>query len=68
MKKENKITYILYIIASVCFFISAIFGFINKSSSAGTNLCLGSCFLCLSLVYYEKYKKEKEKEDKENKK
>lgn len=29
-------------------------------------LCLGSCFLCLSSVHYEKYKKEKE--DKENKK
>lgn len=28
-KKENKIVFILYIIASICFFISAIFYFID---------------------------------------
>ena len=31
MKKENKTTFILYIIALVCFFISTIFVFIDKS-------------------------------------
>lgn len=60
MKKENKITFILYMIASVCFFISAILGFIDKNSMAVTNLCLGGCFLGLSSVYYKKHKKDKE--------
>ncbi len=68
MKKESKITFILYIIASVCFFVSAILGFIDKSSMAVTQFCLGACFLCLSSVHYEKYKKSKEKQDEENKK
>ncbi len=59
MKKGSKITFILYIIVSVCFFVSAILGFMDKSSMAVTHFCLGVCFLCLSSVHYEKYKKVK---------
>lgn len=59
MKKEN-ITFILYIISSICFFISAILGFIDKSNMAIIHLCLGICFLGLSSVHYEKYKSDKE--------
>lgn len=67
MKKENKITFILYLIASICFFVSAILGFIDKNNMAIANLGLGACFLSLSSVYYQKYKKDKEKENIEKK-
>lgn len=62
---RNKLIFILYIAASICFFVSAILGFISKNSMAVAYLCLGACFLCLASVYYEKYKKE-EKENKKN--
>lgn len=67
MKKENKITFILYLVSSICFFVSAILGFIDKNNMAIANLGLGACFLCLSSVHYQKYKKDKENEDKEKK-
>ncbi len=67
MRKENKITFILYLIASICLFASAVFGFIDKNNMAIANLGLGVCFLSLSFVYFEKYKKDKENEDKEKK-
>ena len=68
MKRENRITSILYLVASVSFFISSIFWFIDKSSLAITNLCLGACFLCLSSVYYTKDKKSRQAETEEYKK
>ena len=66
-KTENRTVCILYIIASICFFISAVLGFIDGSHTAVTQLCLGACFLCLSSVHYKKYKDEN-KEDSEQKK
>lgn len=65
-KKENKIVFILYMVASMCFFISAILGFMDENNMAVTQLCLGACFLCLSSVHYTKYKDEN-KENKEKK-
>lgn len=67
MKKEYKITSILYIIASIFFFISAILEFSNKNNMAVVHLCLGACFLTLSLVHYSEYKKSQEKEIKDSK-
>lgn len=67
MRKENKIAFICYLIASIGYFVSAILGFIDKNNMAIANLGLGACFLCLSSVYYQKYKKDKENEDKEKK-
>lgn len=65
-KKENKKIFILYIIASICFFISAILSFIDGNNMTVTQLCLGACFLCLSSVHYTKYKDENN-ENKEKK-
>lgn len=65
MRKENKIVFILYLISSICFFVSAILGVIDKNSMAVANLGLGACFLSLSFLYFEKYKKDKENEEKE---
>lgn len=62
-KRDNKIVFILYTIASICFFISAVIGFIDRNNMAVTQLCLGVCFLCLSSVYLKKYKDEN-KDDK----
>lgn len=62
-RKGNKIVFIIYILVSICFFISAISGFIDGNNMAVTQLCLGACFLCLSSVHYMKYRDE----NKENK-
>lgn len=62
-KKENKVVFLSYLVASICFFISAISGFIDRNNMAVAQLCLGACFLCLSSVHYTKYKDE----NKENK-
>lgn len=66
-KKENKIVFILYIIASICFFISAILSFIDGNNVSVTQLCLGVCFLCLSSVHYTKFKDENKKDSKKEK-
>lgn len=71
MKKEkdekgNKIVFIVYIIISIGFFICAIEGFIDGTNRAVVQLCIGACFLCLSLVYYTRYRDEN-KENTENK-
>ena len=66
MKNEHKITFILYTISSVCFFISSILEFVSENKFSISNLGLGICFLCLAITYYKKYKEEKKKEDKYN--
>lgn len=58
-KNSNKISGILFLTASICYFISAIFYFISKEIMAVINLCLGACFLCLSLTHFNKDKKNK---------
>lgn len=49
--KKNKKTINWFLVASICYYISSIILFISKDnrSMAVTNLCLGCCFLCLSL-------------------
>lgn len=67
MKKENKITFILFLITSIFNFISALLGFINESDMAIIFLCLGGCFLSLAGLSYEKYRKNNSNVDKESK-
>ncbi|MDE6427252.1 MAG: hypothetical protein K2K89_14110 [Ruminococcus sp.] len=60
MKKNNneKISFICFLIASVCFYISSIIDIINKDGNNWiTNFCLGSSFLCLSTTHINKEKK-----------
>lgn len=59
MSKNNKekIAFICFLVASICFYIGAIIGIINKNGSNGAvNLCLGSAFLCLSTTHLNKNK------------
>ncbi len=51
-------TFIFYIIASICFFISAVLKFMDNGNMllAIFPLSLCVCFLILSLVYYKKDK------------
>lgn len=65
MKKE-KIISMLYCIASVLYFLAAIFSFAggNHNSMAFVWICFGFTFLCLGSGYK---KKAKESEDDSNK-
>lgn len=51
MKKNNKKSINWFLVASICYYISAVILFITKDNNhmAVTNLCLGSCFFCLSV-------------------
>ncbi|MDE6434078.1 MAG: hypothetical protein K2L07_07585 [Lachnospiraceae bacterium] len=52
---KEKIAFICFLIASICFYISAAIGIISKDgSNVVTNLCLGSTMLCLSTTYLNK--------------
>ncbi len=59
-KKQNnksKVSFICFLIASVCSYINGIIGMINKDgSNCILNFCLGSSFLCLSTTYLNKDK------------
>lgn len=62
MKNGNsKIKNKWFLVASICYIISAIILFFTKenTSMAVTNLCLGSCFFCLSMSDTDKDKKDK---------
>lgn len=59
MKKEYKICFILWTIASIAEFVSAIIGFITENGVISySNLALGFCFLTFAIMYFGKYKKE----------
>lgn len=67
----NKIKNKWFLIAAICYYVSSIALFFSKdnNSMTVTNLCLGSCFLCLSMADTEKDMKDnKYKKDKEDKK
>lgn len=61
--KSEKISFICYLVASICFYISGILGIINKEDKWIIGLCLGSAFLCLSTTYLNK-NDDKSKKDK----
>jgi hypothetical protein len=66
---KNKLSSMLYYVAALCFYISAILNFTNSDSSMGVvYLCLGSTFLCLGSVHLTKLKKDNKDKDKQNKK
>ena len=50
MNKKNKKSINWFLVASICYCISSILLFFTKENTnmAVTNLCLGSCFFCLS--------------------
>lgn len=53
--REEKITRICYLLASVCFYLSAVLEFTGTDGGNGAvNLCLGSAFLCLSCMHLSK--------------
>ncbi len=53
--KREKISFICFLTASICFYISSIFCFISENNSKGiVTLCLGSAFLCLSTIHLNK--------------
>lgn len=61
MKKE-KICFICYIIASICFYLSALIGICSHNGGNWVvNLCLGSAFLCLASTHREKKEEKKTK-------
>lgn len=60
MIRRDKVSFICYLIASICFYISAIIGIVNKNESNWVvDLCLGSAFLCLSSTHINKNKDKK---------
>lgn len=62
MKKEKreKISFVCFLTASICFYIISIMNFIGKNTStAVTFLCLGASFLCLSFTHFNKDKSNK---------
>lgn len=53
--KSEKISFICFLIASICFYISGIMEIISKDGSNWiVDLCLGSAFLCLSTTHLNK--------------
>lgn len=57
MKKEQreKLAFICFLTASICYYISGIIGLFAKNNSNWIiNLCLGSAFLCLSTTHLNK--------------
>lgn len=56
-QNSDKIAGLCFLGASICYFVCAIIGFIDKGSMAVVHLYLGSCFLCLSSAHFSKDKK-----------
>lgn len=65
MKKEHKISservsFICFLIAAICYYISAAISIAEKNDSVVINIGLGSAFLCLALSYRSKDKNKKD--------
>ena len=63
--KEDKITFICTLVASICFYISAIIDLVNNDKNWVVGLCLGTAFLCSSSANWNENKskdKDKKKE------
>ena len=53
--KREKICFICFLAASICYYIISIVNFIDKNTTAAVRfLCLGSSFLCLSTTHLNK--------------
>ncbi len=67
-KNKDKIAFICFLVASICFYISAVISIVGKNGSNGVvNICLGSAFLCLSTAHLNKDKEKTEGESKNEK-
>ena len=67
MKKEKreKVSFVGFLTASICYFIGAILNFIDKNiGTAVMFLCLGFSFLCLAFTHLDK-EKSKDKNNRE---
>lgn len=55
--KRDKIAFICFLTASICYYVVAIIGIFSKENNNWIiNLCLGSTFLCLSTTHINKDK------------
>jgi len=62
----KKAAFVGFLIASICFYVSAITGMNSKDGGYWiVNLCLGSSFLCLSMSCLSKGKNRDEDKDRE---
>lgn len=61
MNKE-KICFVCFFTASICYYIIAIMGIFSKNDSNWVvSLCLGSAFLCLATTHINKDKDDEKK-------
>lgn len=56
-KNSEKVAFICFLAASICYYISGIICIFSKSDHWVINMCLGSAFLCLSTTYLNKKEK-----------
>lgn len=54
--KREKTAFICFLVAAICYYISAIIGIFSKDDNWVVNLCLGSVFLCISSTHLYKDK------------
>lgn len=60
MKNKNFVTFVCYLIASICFYISAVIKMLGKESANWiTDMGLGSAFLCLASTHFPKRNNDK---------
>lgn len=60
-EKQERIGFICCLIASICFYISAILDMIKKDDNWFIGLSLGSAFLAIGCGVYSEYKKKNNK-------
>lgn len=59
--KKEKISFVGFLTASMCYFIGAVLNFIDKNTSTAVMfLCLGFSFLCLATTHLDKDENNKE--------
>lgn len=60
MNKNDKISFVSFLIAAICFYALSVMNFANKdTSTAVVFLCVGSALFCTSTTYLNKGKKDK---------
>lgn len=58
---KDKVAFLACLVASICFYVSAIIGMSSGAENWVVNFCLGSAMLCLSTTHLNKEEKEEEK-------
>lgn len=62
--KREKISFVGFLTASICYFIGAILNFIDKNTGTAVMfLCLGFSFLCLATTHLDKRKDKNNKQE-----